>query len=110
MPGWSAAFDEKNCCSPSIGVAGSTTIGSHCAIGAAAMILGHLSICDHAQVSACSVISHSIRKPGTYTGIFPSADNKTWARNAAVVRHLADLMDRVRALEKRLQDKEKSDG
>jgi UDP-3-O-[3-hydroxymyristoyl] glucosamine N-acyltransferase len=93
-----------------VGVAGSTSIGSHCRIGAAAMILGHISICDHTQVSACSVISHSIRKPGTYTGIFPSADNKTWARNAAVVRHLADLMDRVRALEQRLQDKEKGDG
>ena len=93
-----------------VGVAGSTSIGSHCAIGAAAMILGHLSICDHTQVSACSVISHSIRKPGTYTGIYPSAESKVWARNAAVVRHLADLVDRVRALEKRLQEKETGDG
>jgi UDP-3-O-[3-hydroxymyristoyl] glucosamine N-acyltransferase len=93
-----------------VGVAGSTSIGSHCAIGAAAMILGHLSICDHTQVSACSVISRSIRKPGTYTGIFPSAESKVWARNAAVVRHLADLVDRVRALEKQLQEKETGDG
>ncbi|HUN68553.1 MAG TPA: UDP-3-O-(3-hydroxymyristoyl)glucosamine N-acyltransferase [Burkholderiales bacterium] len=93
-----------------VGVAGSTSIGSHCSIGAAAMILGHLTICDHATVSACTVISHSIRKPGTYTGIFPSAENKSWARNAAVARHLADLADRVRALEKRLQEKEKGDG
>ena len=92
------------------GVAGSTRIGSHCTIGAAAMILGHLSICDHAHVSGCTVISRSIRKPGTYTGIFPSEENKSWARNAAVVRHLADLADRVRALEQQLQDKEKGNG
>ena len=93
-----------------VAVAGSADIGSHCTIGAGALILGHLSICDHVHVSADTVISRSIRKPGTYTGMFPADDNESWARNTAVVRHLADLMDRVRALEKRLQDKEKGDG
>ena len=92
------------------GVAGSTDIGSHCTVGAAAVILGHLSLCDHVHVSAGTVISRSIRKAGTYTGMFPADDSKSWARNTAVVRHLADLMDRVRTLEKRIQDKEKGDG
>jgi len=91
------------------GVAGSTEIGSHCTVGAAAVILGHLTICDHVNVSAGTVISRSIPKPGTYTGLFPAADNRSWARNTAVVRHLADLADRVRALEKRLKTKEKGD-
>ena len=89
-----------------VAVAGSADIGSHCTIGAGALILGHLSICDHAHVSADTVISRSIRKPGTYTGMFPADDNESWARNTAVVRHLADLMDRVRALERRLKGKE----
>jgi UDP-3-O-[3-hydroxymyristoyl] glucosamine N-acyltransferase len=93
-----------------VAVAGSADIGSHCTIGAGALILGHLSICDHSHVSAATVISRSIRKPGTYTGMFPADDNESWARNTAVVRHLADLMDRVRSLEKRIQDKEKDDG
>ena len=93
-----------------VAVAGSADIGSHCTIGAGALILGHLSICDHAHVSADTVISRSIRKPGTYTGMFPADDNESWARNTAVVRHLADLMDRVRSLEKRIQKKEKDDG
>jgi UDP-3-O-[3-hydroxymyristoyl] glucosamine N-acyltransferase len=91
------------------GVAGSTDIGSHCSIGAAAVILGHLTICDHVIVSAGTVISRSIAKPGTYTGLFPADENKSWARNTAVVRHLADLADRVRALEKGLETKEKGD-
>ncbi|MSP97807.1 MAG: UDP-3-O-(3-hydroxymyristoyl)glucosamine N-acyltransferase [Betaproteobacteria bacterium] len=93
-----------------VAVAGSADIGNHCTIGAGALILGHLSICDHAHVSADTVISRSIRKPGTYTGMFPADDNESWARNTAVVRHLADLMDRVRSLEKRIQIKEKDDG
>ncbi len=93
-----------------VAVAGSADIGSHCTIGAGALILGHLSICDGVHVSADTVISRSIRKPGTYTGMFPADDNESWARNTAVVRHLADLADRVRELEKRLQGKEKGNG
>ena len=93
-----------------VGVAGSADIGSHCTVGGGAVILGHLSICDHVNISADTVISHSIREPGTYTGMFPAADHASWTRNTAVVRHLADLVDRVRALEKRLQDKETGDG
>jgi UDP-3-O-[3-hydroxymyristoyl] glucosamine N-acyltransferase len=92
------------------GIAGSAEIGSHCVIGGAAMIRGHLSICDHAQVSAGTFISRSIRKPGVYTGVYPSDENAAWARNTAVVRQLADLLDRVRELEKRLKGKENGHG
>jgi UDP-3-O-[3-hydroxymyristoyl] glucosamine N-acyltransferase len=93
-----------------VAVAGSAEIGSHCSIGAGALILGHLTICDHVTVSADTVISRSIGKPGTYTGMFPADEHESWARNTAVVRQLADLLDRVRALEKRNQGKEGSDG
>ena len=92
------------------GIAGSTVIGRHCAIGGGAGIVGHLTICDHVTVSAGTVISRSIRQPGTYTGLFPFDHNKAWARNAALVRHLAELAERVRELEKRLRVKEKGDG
>jgi UDP-3-O-[3-hydroxymyristoyl] glucosamine N-acyltransferase len=93
-----------------VAVAGSADIGSHCTIGAGALILGHLSICDRVHVSADTVISHSIRKPGTYTGMFPADDNESWARNTAVVRHLAELAERVRELERKLRGKENGDG
>jgi UDP-3-O-[3-hydroxymyristoyl] glucosamine N-acyltransferase len=82
------------------GIAGSTEIGSYCTIGGAALIQGHITICDRTNVSAGTFISHSIHKPGTYTGMYPSSEHAAWARNTAVVRHLADLLDRVRALEK----------
>jgi UDP-3-O-[3-hydroxymyristoyl] glucosamine N-acyltransferase len=92
------------------GIAGSTSVGSRCMIGAGARILGHLSLCDGALVSAGTVISRSIRKPGVYTGLFPVEEHRAWARNAAVVRHLAGLVKRVRALEKPLKREEKADG
>jgi UDP-3-O-[3-hydroxymyristoyl] glucosamine N-acyltransferase len=82
------------------GVAGSTRIGRHCTMGARASILGHLEIADHVHVSACTVIMRSIRKPGTYTGVYPSDEHASWLRNTALVRQLAGLFQRVRALEK----------
>jgi hypothetical protein len=32
--------------------------------------------------------------------MYPFDDNESWARNTALVRHLAELMERVRALER----------
>ena len=85
------------------GVAGSTTIGAHCAIGGAANIIGHLQIADHVTVSVATVITRSIRTPGHYSGIFPFDDNASWERNAATLRHLHELRNRVHELEKKLK-------
>jgi UDP-3-O-[3-hydroxymyristoyl] glucosamine N-acyltransferase len=91
-----------------VGVAGSAVIGRHCTVGGGAVILGHLSLCDGVHVSAGTVISRSIRKPGTYTGMFPFDDNASWARNTAHVRHLAALAERIGALEKPKRKKRKA--
>ena len=93
-----------------VAVAGSARIGRHCTIGAGAIILGHLSVADHVNVSAATVISRSIHKPGTYTGMFPFDENAAWAKNTALVRHLSEFAERVKALEKRLSEKENKDG
>ncbi|OGA30885.1 MAG: UDP-3-O-(3-hydroxymyristoyl)glucosamine N-acyltransferase [Betaproteobacteria bacterium RIFCSPLOWO2_12_FULL_67_28] len=92
------------------GLAGSVSVGRRCTIGAGAIVLGHLSICDDAHVSADTVISRSIRKPGTYTGLFPFDDHRSWARNTALLRHLAELADRVRRLEQQLSQKDPPHG
>ncbi|UUX97820.1 UDP-3-O-(3-hydroxymyristoyl)glucosamine N-acyltransferase [Aquabacterium sp. J223] len=84
------------------GVAGSTRIGAHCAIGGAAIILGHLEIADHVTISAATVVSHSIHQRGHYSGFFPMDDNARWEKNAATLRQLHTLRDRLRALEKKL--------
>ena len=85
-----------------VGVAGSARIGRHCTVGGAGMILGHLEIADHVNISAGSLVSKSILKPGNYTGIFPIAESKEWARTAAHLRKLDQLAEKVRALEKRV--------
>ncbi len=83
------------------GIAGSATIGAYCTIGGAAMILGHLKLADHVSISAGSFVARSILKPGHYSGIFPIDDNAAWEKNAAALKQLHKLRDRVKALEKR---------
>jgi UDP-3-O-[3-hydroxymyristoyl] glucosamine N-acyltransferase len=82
-------------------VAGSTTIGAYCTIGGRAGILGHLTIADHVNISATSLVTHSILKPGHYTGIFPIDDNAAWEKNAATLKQLHKLRERIKALEKK---------
>jgi UDP-3-O-[3-hydroxymyristoyl] glucosamine N-acyltransferase len=71
------------------GIAGSADIGRHCTIGGAAMIHGHIKIADHVHVSAGTLISRSLPKPGTYTGIYPFDEHEAWKRSAAQLRRLA---------------------
>jgi UDP-3-O-[3-hydroxymyristoyl] glucosamine N-acyltransferase len=74
-----------------VGIAGSARIGRHCTIGGAAMIHGHISIADHVHVSAGTLISRSLLKPGTYTGFYPFDEHEAWKRNAAQLRRLGRL-------------------
>ena len=83
------------------GIAGSATIGERCMIGGAAMILGHLTIADGVSISAGSFVARSIAKPGLYTGIFPIDDNASWEKNAATLKQLHTLRERLKALEKK---------
>lgn len=87
------------------GIAGSTVIGRNCEIGGAAMIRGHIEIADGTRISPATPITRSLRA-GTYTGIYPFDDHASWLRNAAGLRHLANLIERVRRLEKGLLRKE----
>ncbi len=86
-----------------VGVAGSATIGAHCTVGGGAIILGHLHITDRVNISAATVVTKSIRKPGHYTGIFPVDDNASWERNAASLKQLHSLRDRIKILEKEIK-------
>jgi UDP-3-O-[3-hydroxymyristoyl] glucosamine N-acyltransferase len=84
-----------------VGIAGSTRIGAHCTLGGGAIVLGHLELADHVHVSAATTITRSIREPGQYSGVYPFDDNAAWEKNAATLRQLHALRDRLRALEKK---------
>lgn len=84
-----------------VGIAGSARIGRYCRIGGAAMILGHLEIADRVDISAGTMITRSIHQPGTYTALYPFMPHSEWLKNAAALRRLAQLAERVLRLESR---------
>lgn len=86
-----------------VGIAGSARIGRHCRIGGMSGITGHLEIADRVEISAHTLITKSIDKPGSYTGVYPFDTNREWRSNAAQLRHLGALAARVRALEQMLK-------
>ena len=90
-----------------VGVAGSAKIGARCTVGGGAVVLGHLTLADGVHVSAASVVTRSILKPGHYTGMFPLDDNSQWEKNAASLKQLSRMRDRVRQLEQQIQTLQK---
>jgi UDP-3-O-[3-hydroxymyristoyl] glucosamine N-acyltransferase len=90
-----------------VGMAGSTSIGAYCQISGAAMISGHLQIGDQVIISGGTVVAKDLRNPGVYTSVMPLMPYADWLKNAAHIRHLDKLAQRVKALEKTHNDSTK---
>lgn len=101
--GHNCIIGEHSVIAGCVGIAGSTKIGRGCMLGGAAMVLGHLEIADGTTISPGSMVMKSISKPGKYTALFPLEEHDRWLHNAAHVRHLSRLAERVAELEKQLQ-------
>ena len=85
------------------GIAGSTKIGKGCQIGGGSNIVGHIDIADGTVITATTMVTHSIKKAGRYTGITPFDTHEEWERNAPVFRQMRGLRDRIRGVEKQIK-------
>jgi len=86
-----------------VGIAGSTRIGRRCTVGGAGMIIGHLELADDVHISAGSMATRRRPTAGQYTSIFPLSAHHEWLHNAAHIKRLARLAERVAELEKKLE-------
>ena len=86
------------------GVSGSTKIGSNVMIGGQAGIVGHIQIADGSKINAQSGVSKSIKNPNTVVTGSPAYDYTAALRSQALARNLPELENRVKALEKLLQE------
>ena len=93
-----------------VGIAGSAVIGRRCMIGGAARIMGHVTIADDVVVSTQTFVSRSIAKAGQYTGYYPMSAHADFEKNAAVLRRLDNLRDRLRALEDAVKNSSRPEG
>lgn len=83
-------------------ISGSTKIGNFCIIGGAANFAGHLTIADRTTVSGNTSIIRSITEPGQhFTGVYPSMLHAAWEKNAAILRGLDKIRQRLRLLDKK---------
>ena len=82
-----------------VGIAGSTRVGRHCTLAGFVGLAGHLEIADHVHLTAGTIVTRSIRQAGVYSGMFPMDDNAHWEKNAAALKQLYKMRERLRALE-----------
>ena len=82
------------------GIAGSTTIGRHCTLAGNTGIAGHLEIGDGVHFSGMSLVTRSHPNPGSYSGNLPAMPTRAWRRVIGRIRHLDELFQRVKQLEK----------
>jgi len=105
MIGHNVRIGEHTAIAGCVGIAGSAVIGAHCMLGGGSGVNGHVTITDHVVIGGATQVSRSIAKPGFYSGSFPFDDNASWEKNAATLRNLHALRERVRALERTLEKK-----
>jgi UDP-3-O-[3-hydroxymyristoyl] glucosamine N-acyltransferase len=70
------------------GISGSTSIGKRCMIGGMVGFAGHLTIADDVTITGCSLVSSSIREPGSYSSAIPVVETRAWRRTVAQLRRL----------------------
>ena len=81
------------------GIAGSAHVGSHCMVGGQVGIAGHIAVGDRTQIGAQSGVPNNVA-PGSRITAYPAVPAGEFARQAAYIRRLGQLFDRVGALEK----------
>lgn len=98
--GHNVYIGENTAIAGCVGIAGSATIGKDCMIGGGAGIGGHITIADNTVVTGMTAVTKTIREAGIYSsGVGGLVTNNEWRKNSARVHRLAQLMDRLKALE-----------
>ncbi len=87
------------------GIAGSTRIGSACMIGGQVGIVGHISIADGVKLAAQSGIEGNVKQQGAILLGSPAIDIGNYRRSFIHFKNLQQLVKRVEALEKLIQEK-----
>jgi UDP-3-O-[3-hydroxymyristoyl] glucosamine N-acyltransferase len=72
------------------GISGSTTIGERCMVGGMVGFAGHLTIADDVVITGCSLVSASIREPGSYSSGMPTVPTRAWRRMVAHLRRFGE--------------------
>lgn len=82
------------------GISGSSTVGRNCTLAGDACLVGHISLCDNVHVTARTLVTKSITKPGSYSSSMPLMETREWRKNAVRISQLDSIARRLKELEK----------
>jgi len=94
---------ENTAMAAQAGIAGSTMIGRNVQIAGKAGAVGHITIGDNAIIGGNCAVAKDV-EPGSVMMGFMGRPHMTWKRIRAAEEHLPELLRRVKALEKALED------
>jgi UDP-3-O-[3-hydroxymyristoyl] glucosamine N-acyltransferase len=80
------------------GISGSTKLGKRNRIGGQVGVVGHITTADDVYIEAQSGVAKAIEAKGKYFGS-PAIDHREHVRQVMALKHLPDLLRKVRALE-----------
>lgn len=80
-------------------VAGSTEVGSHCVIAGGVGIVGHIKIAEKVTITAMTLVTKSIKQPGSYSSGTPMFSTREWRKQAVRFGQLEELRQRLKNLE-----------
>lgn len=83
-----------------VGLAGSTTIGNGAQLGGQVGVAGHLRIGDGVKIGAKSGVSNDVADGATVASGIPAFEIGVYRRVIATLRHLPELVRRLRRLER----------
>ncbi len=89
------------------GISGSTHIGRGVIIGGQVGINDHISIGDGAMIGSQSGVPKSI-SPGEVVSGTPAMPHRIWLRTSGLIPRLPQFYDRLRRLEKKVEEREES--
>ena len=85
-----------------VGIAGSTHVGKRCTLAGQVGVVGHIEITDDVHITGATVVTHTIREPGTYSSGTPLEVHSSWLKNAVRIRQLDDMARRLKKLEQKI--------
>ncbi len=94
---------ENTVMAAQVGLAGSTQVGNSVMLGGQVGVAGHCIIGDNVVVTAQSGIPGDVEKNKIISGS-PAVDNRLWLRMAAAQSRLPEWVNRIRELEKAVDE------
>lgn len=106
--GHACVVGEDNIICAQVGLAGSSILGKNVLLAGQVGVSGHLEIHDNAVVYAQSGIGGDVKEGAVVSGS-PAFDAREWLRAITAFPKLAELLKRMRQLEKRLEQMDRSE-